>query len=198
MQKSDSIKNIAKALVEFQAKVSKIKKDAKNPFFKSNYASLSNIQDAISQPLIESGLCYSQSPTGTNGLCTILIHAESGEYLMDEYIMPVSKPNDPQAVGSAITYAKRYALAGVLGLNIDDDDDGNKAAAKEDVQKPWLNPKTEKWNSAIQALIDGYDLEVIKKKYSITKENEILLAKEVESAKWDSWIVGGNVCSRLY
>jgi len=185
MQKSDSIKNIAKALVDFQAKVSKIKKDAKNPFFKSNYASLSNIQDAISQPLIESGLCYSQSPTGTNGLCTILIHADSGEFLMDEYIMPVSKPNDPQAVGSAITYAKRYALAGVLGLNIDDDDDANKAAAKE-YEKPWLNPKTEKWNSAIQALIDGYDLEVIKKKYSITKENEILLAKEVENAKSDS------------
>lgn len=182
MQKSDSIKNIAKALVDFQAKVSKIKKDAKNPFFKSNYASLSNIQDAISQPLIESGLCYSQSPTGTNGLCTILIHADSGEYLMDEYIMPVSKPNDPQAVGSAITYAKRYALAGVLGLNIDDDDDGNKAAAKE-YEKPWLNPKTEKWNSAIQALIDGYDLEVIKKKYMISKDNEILLMQEVNNAK---------------
>jgi hypothetical protein len=53
---------------------------------------------------------------GVNGLCTILIHAESGEYLMDTFIMPVSKQNDPQAVGSAITYAKRYALAGVLGL----------------------------------------------------------------------------------
>lgn len=183
MQKSDSIKNIAKALAEFQAKVSKIKKDAKNPFFKSNYASLSNIQDAISQPLIESGLCYSQSPTGVNGLCTILIHAESGEFLMDEYIMPVAKANDPQAVGSAITYAKRYALAGVLGLNIDDDDDGNKAAAKDEVQKPWLNPKTDKWNSAIQALIDGYDLEVIKRKYMISKDNEILLLKEANDAK---------------
>jgi len=181
MQKSDSIKNIAKALVEFQAKVSKIKKDAKNPFFKSNYASLSNIQDAISQPLIESGLCYSQSPTGVNGLCTILIHAESGEYLMDEYIMPVAKPNDPQAVGSAITYAKRYALAGILGLNIDDDDDGNKAAEKDPpVEKPWLNPKTEKWSSAIQALIDGYDLEVIKKKYNISKENETKLLNELD------------------
>lgn len=185
MEKSETITSLAKALIDFNGRVSKISKDAKNPFFKSNYASLSNIQDAISKPLAESGLVYSQMPTGVNGLCTILIHAESGEYLMDSYTMPVSKPNDPQAVGSAITYAKRYALAGILGLNIDDDDDGNKAANKQQdppVEKPWLNPKTEKWSSAIQALIDGYDLEVIKKKYNISKENETKLLNEITKA----------------
>jgi hypothetical protein len=181
MEKSETITSLAKALIDFNGRVSKISKDAKNPFFKSNYASLSNIQDAISKPLTESGLVYSQMPTGVNGLCTILIHAESGEYIMDSYTMPVSKPNDPQAVGSAITYAKRYALAGILGLNIDDDDDGNKAAEK-DVEKPWLNPKTEKWNSAIQALIDGYDIAVIKKKYNISKENETKLLNEIKAS----------------
>lgn len=184
MEKSQTITNLAKALIDFNSRVSKVSKDAKNPFFKSNYASLSNIQDAISKPLAESGLVYSQMPTGVNGLCTILIHAESGEYMMDSYTMPVSKPNDPQAVGSAITYAKRYALAGILGLNIDDDDDGNKAAEKPKdlVEKPWLNPKTEKWNSAIQALIDGYDIEVIKKKYNISKENETKLLNEIKAS----------------
>jgi hypothetical protein len=186
MEKSETITKIAKALIEFNGKVSKISKDAKNPFFKSNYASLSNIQDAISKPLAECGLAYSQSPTGVNGLCTILIHAESGEYLMDSYTMPVSKPNDPQAVGSAITYAKRYALAGILGLNIDDDDDGNKASNKEadkPVDKQWLNPGTEKWNSAIQALIDGFNLDVIKKKYQLSKENELKLQEEANKCK---------------
>ena len=183
MEKSETITSLAKALIDFNGRVSKISKDAKNPFFKSNYASLSNIQDAISKPLAESGLVYSQMPTGVNGLCTILIHAESGEYMMDSYTMPVSKPNDPQAVGSAITYAKRYALAGILGLNIDDDDDGNKAAEKDPpVEKPWLNPKTEKWNSAIQALIDGYDIAVIKKKYNISKENETKLLNEIKAS----------------
>jgi hypothetical protein len=183
MEKSETITSLAKALIEFNGRVSKITKDAKNPFFKSNYASLSNIQDAISKPLADCGLTYSQMPTGVNGLCTILIHAESGEYLMDSYTMPVSKPNDPQAVGSAITYAKRYALAGILGLNIDDDDDGNKAAEKPQdpaVQKPWLNPNTEKWSSAIEALRGGYDLAVIKKKYNISKENETKLLNESE------------------
>ena len=175
MEKSETITSLAKALIDFQGRVHKISKDAKNPFFKSNYASLSNIQDAISKPLSESGLAYSQMPSGVNGLCTILIHAESGEYLMESFIMPVSKQNDPQAVGSAITYAKRYALAGVLGLNIDDDDDGNKAA--ED-SRAWLNPKTDKWTSVVQALKDGYTMEVILKKYKISTDNQALLEKE--------------------
>ena len=169
------MKQIATALLKAQSEMSNPKKGATNPFFKSNYASLSNIQDAISKPLSESGLAYSQMPSGVNGLCTILIHAESGEYLMDSFIMPVSKQNDPQAVGSAITYAKRYALAGVLGLNIDDDDDGNKAA--ED-SRAWLNPKTDKWTSVVQALKDGYTMDVILKKYKISTDNQALLEKE--------------------
>jgi hypothetical protein len=176
MEKSETITSLAKALIDFQGRVHKIPKDAKNPFFKSNYASLSNIQDAISKPLSEAGLAYSQMPSGVNGLCTILIHAESGEYLMDTFIMPVSKQNDPQAVGSAITYAKRYALAGVLGLNIDDDDDGNKAA--ED-SRPWLNPNTDKWASVVKAMKEGYTLDVILKKYKISKENETKLINEL-------------------
>jgi hypothetical protein len=63
MEKSETITSLAKALIDFQGRVQKISKDAKNPFFKSNYASLSNIQDAISKPLSESGLAYSQMPS---------------------------------------------------------------------------------------------------------------------------------------
>ena len=121
------------------------------------------------------------SPTGVNGLCTIVIHAESGEYLMDEFIMPVSKANDPQAVGSALTYAKRYALAGVLGLNIDDDDDGNKAANKVEAL-PVLNPGTEKWGKVLEALKQGYTMAQIKTKNQISKENETKLLNELVSA----------------
>jgi hypothetical protein len=181
MEKSETINNLAKALIDFQGRVQKIKKDAKNPFFKSNYASLSNIQDAISQPLVESGLAYSQMPSGVNGLTTILIHAESGEYLMESFIMPVSKPNDPQAVGSAITYAKRYSLSGVLGLNIDDDDDGNKAAEKP-VILPVLTPGTEKWAKVLEALKQGYTMAQIKSKNQVSKENEAKLLNDLEQA----------------
>jgi len=125
MEKSESIKNIAAALVVFQVKVSKVNKDATNPFFKSKYASLSNIQDAIATPLEEAGLSYMQFPDGQHGLTTIVMH-ESGEWLQSTYTMRPVK-DDPQGIGSSITYQKRYALAGALALNIDDDDDGNTA-----------------------------------------------------------------------
>lgn len=129
MEKSQSIANIAKALINFHQKVSKIKKDSSNPFFKSNYASLSNILDSIGVPLIESGLSYVQFPTNGYGLTTLLMHGESGEYIQDTYEMKPTK-DDPQGRGSVITYQRRYALGAILGLNIDDDDDGNAGSEK--------------------------------------------------------------------
>jgi len=129
MNKSESIKNLAKALSVFQSKVEAIKKTETNPFFKSKYADLSNIIESTRLPLAEAGLSYSQFPTGDNGLTTILMHAESGEYLESTYNMQPAK-NDPQGQGSAITYQRRYALSAVLGLSTENDDDANAASAK--------------------------------------------------------------------
>lgn len=128
MEKSTTIGELAKAMIKFHLKVDKIKKDAKNPFFKSTYASLSNILEQIDTPLIESGLAVCQFPSGDHGLTTIIMH-ESGEFLQAEYTMKPVK-DDPQGIGSSITYQRRYALASALGLNIDDDDDGNAASKK--------------------------------------------------------------------
>lgn len=126
MERSDSIKEIANALCEFQKKVGKIKKDSNNPFFKSKYASLANILDVIQSPLSECGLSITQMPTGENELETILMHI-SGEYISSTYSMRPSK-NDPQGVGSCITYQRRYAIGAILCLNIDDDEDANIAS----------------------------------------------------------------------
>ena len=126
MERSESIKEIAKAICLFQQKVGKIKKESKNPFFKSKYASLANILDVIQTPLSECGLSLMQMPTGENGLETILIH-DSGEWMASTYTMKPAK-NDPQGIGSCITYQRRYAIGAILNLNIDDDDDGNKAS----------------------------------------------------------------------
>lgn len=134
MEKSESIINIAKALITFNIKVGKIKKDEKNPFFKSSYASLSSIQDAIQIPLSECGLTVSQFPDGET-LTSILIHAETGEYMSASFNIHAVK-NDPQGFGSAITYARRYALGAILNLNIDSDDDGNKATIKYEGKYP--------------------------------------------------------------
>lgn len=185
MEKSESIKEIGKALMTFQQKVDKIKKDASNPFFKSKYATLSNILDTVQLPLIESGLSFAQLPDGEHNLTTLLMHPASGEFLQASYNMTPVK-NDPQAVGSAITYARRYALGAILGLNIDEDDDGNKASGKKqetktekEQEKPWLNPKSPAWQKAVEFLKGEGTMEQIKKKYLISKTNEEQLKNEV-------------------
>jgi len=137
MKTSESIKEISTALNKFQNEVEKIKKEAKNPFFKSNYASLANILDVIRDPLTTNGLSFIQMPQfdGTlnkNVLTTRLMHV-SGEYFEGDYELNPTK-QDPQSVGSAITYARRYALSSILGLNIDDDDDGNAASGKNTIE----------------------------------------------------------------
>lgn len=170
MNKSESITNLSKALAVFHSLVGKISKDAKNPFFKSNYASLPHILTEVQEPLEKSGLVITQFPD-ENGLTTMLIHSESGEYLQATYIMPVSKANDPQALGSAISYARRYAVSSILSLKIDDDDaeGAMKSVRQTEPDKPWLN-KGEALNKAMQYLRDGGKLETIEAKYKLSKE----------------------------
>lgn len=168
-------------MILFQVKVESIKKDAKNPFFKSSYASLSNILDAIKEPLIESGLSILQFPTGDYGLTTILLH-ESGEYLKSEYTMRPVK-DEPQGRGSAITYARRYALASILCLNIDEDDDGNTATyggknpqEAEDNNKQWMNKGSKDFENAKEKIAAGkITIADVRKHYKLSKEIESLL-----------------------
>ena len=132
MEKSESIKNICTALVKFHSEVGKVKKSATNPFFKSKYADLASILDVIEEPLCEAGLSYVQFPEGENELQTTLMHT-SGEWMQASYKMKPTK-NDPQGLGSTITYQRRYALGAILGLNIDIDDDGNAGSRPYTVQ----------------------------------------------------------------
>lgn len=138
MNKSESIKEIATALCRFQGAVEKIKKTATNPFFHSKYANLADILDVIREPLSESGLSFVQFPKGQCELETMLMHT-SGEWMSETYEMKPTK-NDPQGLGSVITYQRRYALGAILGLNIDEDDDGNSASAKPKSQQTTTQP----------------------------------------------------------
>jgi hypothetical protein len=137
MQTSESIKSIAAALIGFHKEVGKIGKDSKNPFFKSSYASLSNILDGINEPLVNNGLSIVQFPEGDNGLTTRLCHS-SGEWMESTYSMKPAK-DDPQGRGSAITYQRRYAIGAILSLNIDADDDGNAASKPVQKAQPQVN-----------------------------------------------------------
>lgn len=125
------MKEITNALVKAQAKFPLIRKEDSNPFFKSKYAGLPSVLEAVLPILNENGLVLSQSPITDGdriGVETTIYHT-SGEYITSKFTMNLAK-NDPQGAGSAITYARRYALVSMLGLNVDEDDDGNTASNK--------------------------------------------------------------------
>lgn len=187
MEKSESIKEIATALCKFQSEVEKIKKTNTNPFFKSKYADLASILDVIREPLSQNNLSFVQFPSGENGLTTMLMHT-SGEWIQESYTMKPSK-NDPQGLGSAITYQRRYALGAILGLNIDEDDDGN--AASKPKQSSGLNFGTDNslpWVSEQQVTdmlkyIDQGRADQVKEslsKYKWSKKNKELITEKLK------------------
>lgn len=123
-------KNIYQALSEFQEKCPLIKKDADNPFYKSKYAPLDSILPIITPILKEVGLVITQIPN-ENKLITKIVHLESGEIIEGSADLILDKQT-AQGQGSAITYMRRYALVSMLGLNTEEDDDGNKAETKKE------------------------------------------------------------------
>lgn len=126
---SPEIGEIAAALAAAQAEMQTAKKDSANPFFKSKYADLAAVREACQGALSKYGLAVSQllrvAEDGKTYLDTLLAH-KSGQWLKSTYpIRPVK--DDPQGLGSAITYARRYALSAITGVATEDDDDGNAA-----------------------------------------------------------------------
>lgn len=179
LQKSESIKNLMKALFVFNEKVPKIEKKSINPYFRSKYAGLPDILDAIKEPLKESGLVISQ-PLDEESMTTILCHVDSAEYIISTSKMKPVK-EDPQAMGSAITYQRRYAIASILNLNIDDDDDGNAAShvlqSKETKVKKEVKPELLRESPEFLKAVDWVKnnkgrVSEIKKKYYLSKETE--------------------------
>jgi len=127
MSQSESVKEIATALVGFHKIVGKVVKDSTNPHFKNRYASLSAIIETVQEPLAANGLVIVQSPMDRNALVTTIYH-QSGEWIQS-CVEFVPRDDSPQSLGSAITYARRYALGAMLSLNIDEDDDATKASS---------------------------------------------------------------------
>lgn len=136
----ENITEIYKALDKFRENCPEIKKTRHNTFFKSNYAALEDILPVIQKTMKEVGLTVFQVPLTGNSLKTTIIHLETGESIQGKMDMPLAK-QDPQGAGSAITYMRRYALVTMLGLNIEEDDDGN-AASKRTVHVETVPTKT--------------------------------------------------------
>lgn len=120
---SASIAALAAALAKAQGQMTFATKDATNPHFKTRYADLAAVWSAIREPLAANGLSVIQQVTqaeGMVGVRSILAHA-SGEWVASDLQMPVAQKT-PQGYGSALTYARRYSLAALVGIAQDDDD----------------------------------------------------------------------------
>ena len=136
MNSSIEINELATALCQAQSQMGGAVKDSANPFFKSSYADLTSVIKAIKQPFADNGLSYTQFPVNDDsgvGVSTRLMHI-SGQWLEMEYTLPTVK-KDPQAAGSAITYARRYALQSIAGIPTADDD-AESAMLRGDDKKP--------------------------------------------------------------
>lgn len=145
---SEEISKLAKALIAVQKELSPALKDAKNPFVNNHYASLNSVMQACREALLQNGIWLTQLPVpapvelgaGYIGLVTKLTHAESGQWQSSFIVAPMPK-NDPQGMGSALTYCRRYALTAMLGI-VTEDDDG-EGARRGDSRPPSKSRKIE-------------------------------------------------------
>ncbi len=155
MTTSEKIGSIAQAIVKAQAEMPKLLADSDNPYYKSKYIALADLIKEVRPILAKHGLAVIQGVSGDGEkaviITTRIIH-ESGEWIEESFTMPVvakrskgatpqyykeATPQDykeatPQDYGAAVTYARRYSLAGILGVASEEDDDANSIS----VQKP--------------------------------------------------------------
>jgi len=173
------MKNLSQALVKFQSQLKPVNKESENPFFKSVYADLSSILQAVMPVLSANGLAVIQ-PMRIEGdktlLITQIIH-ESGEFVESQMVLP--QVQDPQKYGSLITYYKRYQLQAMLGIATkDEDDDGNSVSQPQQRFEQRQEPKTD------GPATDGQ----LKAIYAISKKKGLEMPKITSFNQASAWI----------
>jgi len=190
---SSDIKELTGAMLKVQAEITPAIKDRENPFAKSKYATLNSVVEASREALLKHGIWLVQysvpADTGCLGLMTKLVHSASGQWQASLLVMPLPKA-DPQGYGSALTYARRYALASLVGLVTEDDDgeagcgrnhqregknkgknreaEGQKEQKNEASREPAVNVKTESETDLEQDVLttlpklDGISYQMVK------------------------------------
>jgi hypothetical protein len=127
---SENIAELAAALAKAQAEIGGVHKDAANPYYKSSYSTLSNVWETVKPPLTKHGLSVVQMPGSDERgyyVQTQLMHG-SGQWIRSTTYMKPAK-EDPQGIGSLISYARRYALQAMV-MACPDDDDGEAAMGR--------------------------------------------------------------------
>jgi len=142
------MKNLASALMEFQAAVGPVFEDETNPHFKSRFASLASIMSTIRPHLREHGLSVMQFPisAGDSAGCRTIVMHQSGESLEQEFLVPIGAKVDPQKCIAAVSYARRACITGALALvtSSDLDRDGEDLVERAAPLKPPRTPQPAK------------------------------------------------------
>jgi hypothetical protein len=166
MKHSDSLASIAPALVKAINAIEGVKKDASNPHFKSKFATLEAVIEAAHPHLASNGLTVLQGPGLMQGnaltVSTRILH-ESGEWIETEFAIPMAK-QDPQAAGSALTYARRYSLMAVLNMPAVDDDGESAMRLVETItqdQADKLREELEATGSNVSGFLSFFKIERI-------------------------------------
>ena len=157
---------IYKKLLKVQKEVGAISKDSKNPFFKSKYFDINSLIQHVEPILTKHGLLLIQ-PIKEGNQGSVIFDSETGENVDSWLELP--KLNDPQKLGSAVTYYRRYTLCSLLALQAEDDD--AKAASKES-KKP-VKPKVKDFEGLLQAVADGkFTVQKAYDTYDLTPEQK--------------------------
>lgn len=159
MKRSETQSEILKALANFRKNIIQPKKDANNPFFKSKYVPLENVTEVIDKVAPEYGLAYAQealtdADKGMVGVTTLLTH-ESGEWIEFEPLFLKADKQTAQGYGSAITYARRYALSSAFGIASETDDDGNETTTQTANAQKSFNDERGQFMNRIQSVANA-------------------------------------------
>lgn len=159
MKRSETQSEILKALANFHKNIIQPKKDANNPFFKSKYVPLENVTEVIDKVAPEYGLAYAQealtnADKGMVGVTTLLTH-ESGEWIEFEPLFLKADKQTAQGYGSAITYARRYALSSAFGIASETDDDGNETTTQTANAQKSFNDERGQFMNRIQSVANA-------------------------------------------
>ncbi len=151
-------------LANVKSEIGTISKDSTNPFYKSAYFDINQLLSHV-EPLLHKNSLICLQPIEDGCVVTKIIDINTGERVISticlgEYV-------DPQKLGSAITYYRRYGLQSLLALQAEDDD-GNKA--KDPKDKPWLNEGTKEYKNAVKHLLGSGTIAEVEKEYKLSKE----------------------------
>lgn len=190
-------KTIYQQLIKAQAEFPALTYDSKNPHFKNEYASLGQVIDTIKPTLNKHGLAFTQlvDYEGSTQFVKTVLFNEQGETIESRHVLNPTK-QDPQGYGSAITYAKRYSLVAMFGLDADKDDDANEAS------KPPVTPSVTPIKSGptgeYEAVLQTIQTFVTDNKLTSAAVSVVTKGKKLDSLSLDELVEAGKQLVEKY